>query len=255
MKQQPKFIPGIYNYCDRWCERCSFTSRCRNYEDTSKLSREQLDPKNKAFWKGISDNFEKAGKLLHKAAKKYGIDLSQPLSAEEEKAYEERKSFIESEVKKHELYSLCRKYCNTVVSYFEKNLSQDLVDKTRQLISHLHMGMNTPEDVAYTMAGLGECEQVINWYLHFIEAKLRRALQGKLKDDEDDSFPKDSEGSAKIAIIAIERSMGAWVRLYEMLPVAEDTALPVLSILSRLKEVAVKEFPKAMEFHRPGFDD
>jgi hypothetical protein len=24
----PKYIPGICNYCDRWCERCPFTSRC-----------------------------------------------------------------------------------------------------------------------------------------------------------------------------------------------------------------------------------
>jgi len=27
----PRFIPGIYNYCDRWCERCPFTSRCLTY--------------------------------------------------------------------------------------------------------------------------------------------------------------------------------------------------------------------------------
>ena len=27
----PRCIPGIYNYCDRWCERCAFTSRCSNY--------------------------------------------------------------------------------------------------------------------------------------------------------------------------------------------------------------------------------
>ena len=26
-----RLIPGIYNYCDRWCERCSFTSRCLNF--------------------------------------------------------------------------------------------------------------------------------------------------------------------------------------------------------------------------------
>jgi len=25
------FIPGVYNYCDRWCERCPFASRCRVY--------------------------------------------------------------------------------------------------------------------------------------------------------------------------------------------------------------------------------
>ena len=26
-----KYIPGIYNYCDYWCERCAFTKRCRNF--------------------------------------------------------------------------------------------------------------------------------------------------------------------------------------------------------------------------------
>src|ERR1051325_2005352 len=23
-----RFIPGVYNYCDRWCERCRFNNRC-----------------------------------------------------------------------------------------------------------------------------------------------------------------------------------------------------------------------------------
>ena len=23
---EPRFISGIYNYCDSWCERCNFTS-------------------------------------------------------------------------------------------------------------------------------------------------------------------------------------------------------------------------------------
>jgi hypothetical protein len=27
------FIPGVYNYCDRWCERCPFTGRCRVFAD------------------------------------------------------------------------------------------------------------------------------------------------------------------------------------------------------------------------------
>ncbi len=25
LAKDPKFISGIYNYCDRWCERCAFT--------------------------------------------------------------------------------------------------------------------------------------------------------------------------------------------------------------------------------------
>ena len=30
--RNPKFISGIYNYCDRWCERCRFTAYCRVYD-------------------------------------------------------------------------------------------------------------------------------------------------------------------------------------------------------------------------------
>ncbi|HVE57390.1 MAG TPA: hypothetical protein VNB22_11225 [Pyrinomonadaceae bacterium] len=30
-----KFVSGIHNYCDRWCERCTFTARCRVAEAES----------------------------------------------------------------------------------------------------------------------------------------------------------------------------------------------------------------------------
>ena len=28
----PNRIPLIHNYCDKWCERCTMTSRCAVYE-------------------------------------------------------------------------------------------------------------------------------------------------------------------------------------------------------------------------------
>ncbi|MDY6990017.1 MAG: hypothetical protein SWQ30_18400 [Thermodesulfobacteriota bacterium] len=30
LAEDNRFISGIYNYCDRWCERCACTSRCMN---------------------------------------------------------------------------------------------------------------------------------------------------------------------------------------------------------------------------------
>jgi len=30
----PRLISGIYNYCHRWCERCSFSDRCAVFRDT-----------------------------------------------------------------------------------------------------------------------------------------------------------------------------------------------------------------------------
>jgi hypothetical protein len=31
------FIVGIDNYCDRWCETCAFTSRCRVFADRAEM--------------------------------------------------------------------------------------------------------------------------------------------------------------------------------------------------------------------------
>ena len=72
---------------------------------------------------------------------------------------------------------------------------------------------------------------------------------------EDGEMPKDSDGSAKIAIIALERSINAWMKLYELMPATEDTALNALALLSKIKTLAVDEFPQAMQFVRPGFDE
>jgi len=248
-----KFIDGIYNYCDRWCERCTFTSRCRSYEGTGKLTTEELDVNNKAFWKNVSSNFEKAIKLLHKMAEERGIDLD-AISEEETKEYEKRRSAIKTATKEHPLFKLCKHYQQTVMPFFKKQIDRELVDKTRELVNHLHMAMVSEEEVVHTMAGLGDCEEVIRWYLFFIDAKLQRALHGKL-EGEDHGFRKDSDGSAKVAIIAIERSIGAWTRLYELIPSTEDVTLKALSLLSQLKQKATEEFPGAIHFKRPGFDD
>lgn len=251
MKQQ--FIAGIYNYCDRWCERCTFTTRCRNFESTGKVSSEQLDINNEAFWKTISDNFARTFELLHQAAKEHGIDLDNLMTKEEEEAYEKKQSFIKIESKNHHLSKLCKQY-QEIVLPFAKN-SEGMVDKTRELTSELHIGIKTEEDVVYTMADIGDCFEIIQWYVFLIDAKLQRALHGKLEDDEDEEVQTDSNGSAKIALISIERSMNAWIKLYELMPASEDTALKALSLLSRLKQTALTEFSNAILFKRPGFDD
>ena len=31
LANSPDLVSGIYNYCDRWCERCPLTSRCLVY--------------------------------------------------------------------------------------------------------------------------------------------------------------------------------------------------------------------------------
>jgi hypothetical protein len=43
----PRNISGIYNYCDRWCDRCPFTLRCATYS-VSVRGEEKRPPHDKA---------------------------------------------------------------------------------------------------------------------------------------------------------------------------------------------------------------
>jgi hypothetical protein len=49
--------------------------------------------------------------------------------------------------------------------------------------------------------------------------------------------------------------MEAWAKLFDMLPQHEDEFLIVLGLLDKLRKNVDAEFPKARNFHRPGFDD
>ena len=65
---------------------------------------------------------------------------------------------------------------------------------------------------------------------------------------------RDSSGSAKVALIAIERSLAAWVAMREMFPEETDSMLEILLHLDRLRRSVKRKFPRAKSFKRPGFD-
>jgi hypothetical protein len=72
---------------------------------------------------------------------------------------------------------------------------------------------------------------------------------------EDVIFERDSIGSAKIALIGIDRSIGAWGKLQEHFPERTDSILDILIYLDRLRRRLEQLFPQAINFKRPGFDD
>ena len=66
------FIPGIYNYCDSWCERCLYTSRCMNFAMGQSIEKEIEKGKriersmeeNKEFWQQIDQTMNEAAELI-----------------------------------------------------------------------------------------------------------------------------------------------------------------------------------------------
>ena len=72
----PSLIAGIYNYCDRWCERCAYTARCLSFKmdrATARPGEPGADPQ--SFWDDLARSFALARRLVEREARRHGIDL------------------------------------------------------------------------------------------------------------------------------------------------------------------------------------
>jgi hypothetical protein len=247
-------IPGIFNYCDRWCERCPFTSRCAVFESEKSATPEQLDMKNRAFWDRLSQNFAKARVMLEEAAEKSGIDMH-TLRQEIEKNEQTSKT-REHNVHNHPIVLMAKDYVDFADHWLKTQ--PGMMDKLEKLKENLTMGVESHEQAKEQTETIKESLKVIEWYMYFLEPKIARAIMGKKNADafdEDDDYQRDYDGSAKITVVAVERSMHAWAGLFELLPEQEDVFLKVLALLEKIKAKIIEEFPNAMKFIRPGFDE
>ena len=57
-EQENNYIPGIFNYCDRWCERCPLTARCRVYAmEQEEHADDERDQAQEAFERNLENIF------------------------------------------------------------------------------------------------------------------------------------------------------------------------------------------------------
>jgi len=89
--EKTNHIPGIYNYCDRWCERCSITARCLNFEMRAEKfgDLENVDITNEVFWQKLSQTFAETLSMLKEMAAEKGIDLDS-IQRDDEDGFERR---------------------------------------------------------------------------------------------------------------------------------------------------------------------
>jgi len=248
----PNHIPGIYNYCDRWCERCSFTSRCAVYEKTSNLSPEQSDMQNQAFWENISTSFSEALSLLEQAAKEEGIDLEQ-LNDEEWETYKKQEAAGRAKAKDHPIIKHSREYGIRTMAVLEKN--ESLKQKAEEIILQADLGIKNIQHAKAELHDITDCLEVIQWYVFQIQVKFMRALPMMPGEADDENFKNDSNGSAKVALIAVDRCINAWQKIFAILPAAEDEIVPLLALLQKIRRIGEATFPDARNFIRVGLDD
>jgi hypothetical protein len=141
-----------------------------------------------------------------------------------------------------------------VTEFFESEYvpSLQVVDK-RHIKNAAELQKSATLDAPPT---LDEMVEIIHWYQHFIYVKLMRAVRGTLgnAEEECEGFPKDSDGSAKVALIAIDRSMAAWGYMHQFFPSHRDQIMGIIVHLERLRNRTETIFPEVRHFVRPGFD-
>jgi len=250
-----KFIDGIYNYCDRWCERCYFTSRCRVFDQVGELTPEELDISNKKFWDGISKNFVEAKQMLSEAAARHGIDVGK-LTKTEFEEFENKREESKKIIKESALGKLTRNYISLANAWLKNN--EHIREIQEDVLQQMDLGIQSDEETLYYVQTIKDCLEIVQWYLFMIGVKFNRALSGKLDDggwEEENGFQKDSDGSAKVAIMSTQRTFDAWLKLFELLPNQQENLIPILGLLQKILKKGEEEFPNAKNFIRPGFDE
>ncbi len=254
LTDNPHFIEGIYNYCDRWCERCAFTQRCANYAIGAVQFPEGApnDLQSAEFWTGLSAVFQNTLEMLQGMAMEQGVDLDDPDLA----AALDQREAVRLQAEEHPLANSALAYAEMSILWLE-SATELFAAKEEELtmFARLNVAGAVPEQQA---ASIGDAVAVIQWYEDFIYVKLQRALQGQIEEmaDPEDytGYPSDADGSAKVALIAIDRSIGAWGQLLRHFPEQETPLLERLAHLDRLRRAVEAQFPAARAFLRPGFD-
>jgi hypothetical protein len=251
----PKFIDGIFNYCDRWCERCYFTSRCRVFEQVGLLTPEEMDISNKKFWDTISKNLNDAKELLHQAAEKHGFDIEKLTKTEFHK-FEKNQKQARKKIRDSELEKLTHEYIKVANDWLKNN--DHIREIQKDVLQQMNLGIQSDEKMLFYVQTIKDCLEIVHWYLYMIAIKFNRALSGKLEDDgweEANGFQRDYDGSAKVALLSAKRTFDAWLKLFELLPNEEQNLIPILGLLQKILKKGEEEFPNAKNFIRPGFDE
>jgi len=228
MEIRDGFIVGIYNFCDRWCETCAFTSRCRLFADVAEIEA-KCDPNLKDVVDAPplpQDVPPPPPKWMQELIDEMNQAADDPAAAE---AYDRQRRKPPPE---HLLIE------GRADDYFTRAHTW--------LRARDSIAVNDPSDPC----------AVINWFHTQILVKIHRALYGLAEDDpRERDWPPDHDGSAKIALLGIDRSHAAWLTLVERRLATDADVAPFVADLVWLGDHLERVFPNARGFVRPGLDE
>ena len=226
-------IEFISAYCDRWCERCAFTTRCSAYAVHAALA--------------ICDGDVAAA-----------VELAVGTPPDSDQAGRQRleKYLTEYHPTERELAEVGREIDERDERIDESPLTTDaLVAST---LSHQWLSAHSNWLGDHDDHSVRDAFEIGSWDCHLIAAKLHRALSGRDAAEhdgftEDDPIQNDWNGSAKVALISLDRSIVAWNTIAAT--TADADAAAIAERLQALRMDVQRAFPNARRFVRPGFDE
>lgn len=235
IKATRDIISGIHNYCDRWCERCAFTANCSVYamgEEEERIRKESNKP-DEDLAEYVGSMLKDAMEILQMMADEEGFDLDAIDADETDSGKPDKKSYLVRKADEHAKW---------LFEWFRKNNTdlEGLLAKTKAASENDYLILT-------------DSIEVLRWFIHFIAVKFTRASAPPWEDSPEGR--SDRNGSAKIAIIAVNRCIGALAVILKFYPAQEDELLTALARLERIRKRALRDYPEAMNFRRPGLDD
>jgi hypothetical protein len=223
MEVQEGFIVGIFNYCDRWCERCPLTNRCRVFASLAEME----------FEKGNGP-------------------LTEPRIVRERRRLASRVAEMYAQVEEAGEAALPEpgERVGHLPADLESSIEPDpeVVANTPQIqktFQQLSMSSNPSVRLAI---------ETIQYFTLFVPIKMARAFSQVAADGPGDQ-QSDANGSGKAALLALDRMESAWRLLIDNHHVSAGVAGPFLAEVARMQRNINRALPNARGFIRPGFDE
>lgn len=223
MDIQDGFIVGIFNYCDRWCERCPFTSRCRLFATLAEID---VEPGNGP--------------------------VTEPRIVRERRRLATQMVELHAEV---------------------EELGEKALPKPGERVGRLPIDLEPcagPDpDVVASGAELRnrmralelsanptvrQATETIRYFSLFVPIKMMRALSQVARRGPGEQ-QSDANGSAKAALMGLDRMESAWRTLIDTHHFPASAAAPFLAEIARMRRNVHRALPDAHKFIRPGFDE
>jgi hypothetical protein len=242
-EENKSYIAGIYNYCDRWCEKCKFISHCLLFTNESKIvTQEILKP-------GESLDIEKIFNMnFGSYSDELEVEIFEQTSEDEEPINADSED--NTEINKHPLSKLADEFflgSHLLIKRMDERYNFYALSNKRQI------------DPLFNKL-FEEFEKFV-WFHSLIVAKVKRAVSGKiemLRDDDEAMInirEYDINGSAKISVIALGKIIKALNKLFNKMPEFKNDILSILVFAGELLNMIEIEFPGYNSFIRPGFDE